>query len=458
MKTISKLFFCYLTTLAAFTVSAQETSSKTQIVVPTEKQVDWANCEIGVIIHFDMPVFHPEYNWRNYGTHPNASEFAPTSVNTDQWIRTAKQLGAKYAILVAKHCSGFSLWPTKAHEYSIKHSPWKNGQGDIVADFIHSCHKYGVRPGIYASTSANGFLHVDAHNVDPNGPVTKEQYNQIIATQLSELWSNYGPLFEVWFDGGVLAKEKGGTDVASLLKRLQPNAIAFQGPKDFPNLIRWVGNEEGVAPYPCWATSDASTDEEGNVNYDGLHGNPYAPLWCPGESDYTLRWTNSFQGGWFWKAGEENKRYTLQEMMKRYETSVGRNTNMLLGMVIDNNGRVPEVDANELILLGKAIKAKYGHPYKSSHREGTDITLSLNKPAYIDRTVIQEDIRMGELVLKYEIEGLSNGQWIKLAEGSNIGHKRIDTFQPTLVKAVRLHILSSKAPPHISNFAIYKHS
>jgi alpha-L-fucosidase len=100
-------------------------------------------------------------------------------------------------------------------------------------------------------------------------------------------------------------------------------------------------------------------------------------------------------------------------MMKRYETSVGRNTNMLLGMVIDNNGRVPEVDANELILLGKAIKAKYGHPYKSSHREGTDITLSLNKPAYIDRTVIQEDIRMGELVLKYEIKGLSNGQWIK---------------------------------------------
>ena len=115
-------------------------------------------------------------------------------------------MGAKYAVLVAKHCSGFSLWPTDAHDYSIKQSPWKNGEGDIVADFIASCKKYNIKPGIYASTTANGYLYVDNPGVvQEGGPVTQEEYNQIVTQQLTELWSNYGELFEIWFDGGVLS-------------------------------------------------------------------------------------------------------------------------------------------------------------------------------------------------------------------------------------------------------------
>ena len=90
-----------------------------------------------------------------------------------------KALEPKYAVLVAKHCSGFSLWPTKAHEYSIKNSPYKNGKGDIVAEFVASCRKYGIKPGIYASTTANGFLHVDNPGLVKKGsPVTQEEYNK----------------------------------------------------------------------------------------------------------------------------------------------------------------------------------------------------------------------------------------------------------------------------------------
>lgn len=114
---------------------------------PNARQLAWADAEMGVLIHFDMPVYQPDYNFRNWGTHPDASVFNPTELNTDQWLETAHKLGAKYAVLVAKHCSGFSLWPTEAHDYSIKQSPWKNGEGDIVADFIASCKKYNIKPG-----------------------------------------------------------------------------------------------------------------------------------------------------------------------------------------------------------------------------------------------------------------------------------------------------------------------
>ena len=117
---------------------------------------------------------------------------------------------------------------------------------------------------------------------------------------------------------------------------MQPNAIAFQGPSMFENLIRWVGNEDGTAPYPCWATANETTDSDGTVAVKGLHGDPNAKFWCPGEADFPLRWNRAFQGGWFWKAGEDDKLFTVEQLMKKYETSVGRNTNMLVGVVIDS--------------------------------------------------------------------------------------------------------------------------
>lgn len=216
--------------LAALSVLVSCSSNEpTNVVTPNARQLAWADAEVGVLIHFDMPVYQPDYNFRKWGTHPDASIFNPTELNTDQWLETAHKLGAQYAVLVAKHCSGFSLWPTEAHDYSIKQSPWKNGEGDIVADFIASCKKYNIKPGIYASTTANGYLYVDNPGVvQEGGPVTQEEYNKIVTQQLTELWSNYGELFEIWFDGGVLSKDQGGADVLSLVQKLQPNAIAFQ--------------------------------------------------------------------------------------------------------------------------------------------------------------------------------------------------------------------------------------
>lgn len=440
-----------------FTSCFSPQNKQDAIIVPNEHQLRWADAEIGVLIHFDMPTFHRDYVWRNWGTHPDASTFNPTELNTDQWLETAQKLGARYAVLVAKHCSGFSLWPTEAHEYSVKNSPWKDGEGDIVKDFVTSCRKYGIKPGIYASTTANGYLYVDnPGRVQDGGPVSQEEYNRIVTKQLTELWSNYGKLFEIWFDGGVLTKKQGGADVLSLVQELQPNAIAFQGPYGHPNLVRWVGNEEGVAPYPCWATCDSTTNADGARVIEGLHGDAHADFWCPGESDFTLRWNSSYQGGWFWTAGQDSMMFTVPELMTKYETSVGRNTNMLLGVVIDDRGLVPDADVKRIEEFGREIVRQYGSPMMCTEGTGNEYVLTFDKPTDVDRIIVQEDIAEGERVQEYKLEGKISGKWIVLDEGSCIGHKRIVRFDSKVLEAVRLAIIASKAEPHIRNFAVFE--
>ncbi|MDR1816949.1 MAG: alpha-L-fucosidase [Puniceicoccales bacterium] len=430
------------------------------LVIPTPAQVEWADAEIGVMFHFDMPVFHPRYNFRRWGTHPPASSFAPTALDTDQWLAASAKMGAKYAVLVAKHCSGFSLWPTAAHEYSVKNSPYKNGKGDIVAEFVASCKKYGIKPGIYASSSANGFLHVDdPGRVKPSSPVTQKRYTEIVEQQLTELWTNYGELFEIWFDGGVLAKSKGGPDAAGLLRKLQPNAIVFQGPAEFTNLIRWVGNENGVAPDPCWATARETTNANGTTEIKGLHGAPLEARWCPGEADFPLRLIRGVDG-WFWRADQRDRVLDLDKLLQRYEWSVGRNANMLLGIVVDPRGLVPDADVKRMAEFGAAVKRLYGSPLPAKtitgDSAGNALTLELTAPASVDRLVLQEEIALGERVLEYVIKGkTAAGEWRELARGTNIGHKRIVRFAPVTLNAVRLEITKSKAPPVLRTFSAF---
>jgi alpha-L-fucosidase len=432
-------------------------TSYAQQVLPSEAQLKWADSEIGVLIHFDMPVFEPSYDFRkDWNYHPDISIFNPKQLDTDQWIKAAKDAGATYAVLVAKHCSGFSLWPTKAHDYSVKNAPWKNGQGDIVKDFIASCRKYGLKPGIYASTTANGYLKVDnPGRVVSGDPIEQKKYNEIVEMQLTELWSQYGDLFEVWFDGGVLPVEKGGFDVLALLRKYQPHAIAFQGPFGYENNIRWVGNEEGVAPYPCWSRADSTTSASGVVEIKGLNGNPEGLFWCPGESDFPLRLNSSFQGGWFWHKDQDTRMRSLNELVDKYCKSVGRNTNMLLGVVIDERGLVPDADVKRMNEFGELIKKSFGVPLAETQGSGKELTLNLSKPQQVNYVVIAEDIANGERIREYKLSGMVHGKWELLATGSSVGHKRIELIKKGDCKSVKLEILKSDGMPVIKSLACY---
>lgn len=432
-------------------------TAASELVLPTPRQLEWADAEIGVLISFDINVYEPEYNWRgDWDYNPDTDIFNPTELDTDQWIKAAKGAGANYAVLVAKHCTGFSLWPTEAHDYSVKSAPWRNGKGDIVADFVASCKKYGVKPGIYASSAANGYFKVDNPGLVISGDsIAQKAYNKVVETQLTELWSNYGDLFEIWFDGGVLPKSKGGPDIVPILQEKQPDAVVFQGPYGTKNLVRWVGNEEGLAAYPSWSTADSTTNADGTVVVQGLHGNPDAPIWCPGEADAPLRKNSSWQGGWFWHEGQDHMINSQEEMLHKYYHSVGRNTNLLIGMVVDTKGLVPDTDVKALEAFGDEIKRRFSASLAETAGEGDEIVLDFNTPTEINHVVIMEDISKGERIRKYEVEGKVNGAWKLLAEGESVGHKRIQVFEAAKVSSLRLRIPKSIAPPRIRKFATY---
>ncbi|MGJ7032470.1 alpha-L-fucosidase [Niabella hirudinis] len=446
-----KRFLIILLPWLVYTAQAQQVP---KLVLPNAQQLQWAAAEIGAIIHFDLVNYVPGYDWRNWGTHPPASVFNPSKLDTDQWVRAAKAAGASYVVLVAKHCSGFSLWPTAAHPYSVKNAPWKNGKGDIVKDFIASCKKYHVKPGIYASAAANGYCYVDNPGLVQKGsPFTQKQYNDIVIQQLTELWTNYGKLFEIWFDGGVLPVEQGGPPIAALLKKFQPDAIVFQGPVHAKNLVRWIGNEEGAAPYPNWGTSDATTSATGTIKAANMSGDPDGKIWCPGEADFPLR--TGWQGGWFWKASGQKMR-SPEQLLRNYNTSVGRNANMLLGIVIDTSGQVPAEDVARLTWFGKAVKERFARPVFSGKANGTQVQQTIaRRPVAINCMVLQEDIAKGERIRHYALDAWVNNGWKQIAEGSSVGHKRIQEFDPVYTTRVRLRITGSVANPVLKNMAFY---
>jgi alpha-L-fucosidase len=411
---------------------------------PTPEQAAWQDLELGLFIHYDMPVFKPGWDHRQYEKRPEPSLFNPRKLNTDQWLEAAKAMGAKYAVLVAKHGSGFMCWQSDLYPYGMKQSPYKNGQGDIVRDFVNSCRKYGIRPGIYAHMGCNGYLEVDNPGLVNRGkggdPDKQARYARICEGMLTELWGNYGALSEIWFDGGVLDPGKGGPDMLPILHRLQPKAIVFQGPAAS---IRWIGNEDGVAPYPCWATVPEVRDYNGPGTADGSK-------WLPGECDVPLR-----QGVWLWEPGTEGRLFSVDQLMDRYYRSVGHNCNLLLNANPDPDGLIPEPDMKRHQEFGDEIRRRFGQSVAETNGTGEAVELALTQPTRIDHVITMENILEGERVREYAVEGFVGDRWQELCRGTAIGHKKIDQFNPTEVTKIRWRCLKSVAEPRIRRLSVY---
>lgn len=426
---------------------------------PTPAQSAWADAEVGVLIHYDIHVFRPGFDFRKHWGKPlPASIFNPVALDTDQWLAAARNAGAKYAVLVAKHGTGFSLWPTRAHEYSVKNSPWRGGKGDIVGDFIRSCEKFRIKPGLYYSISCNGYLGVDDPGRVVGGePAMQKYYNEIVVKQLTELWSSYGKLFEIWFDGGALPPEKGGPDVIPLLMKYQPDAVCFQGPDTYPSLLRWVGNEDGIAPSDCWSTANTAYND-GNDAFFPVNGkgDPDGKIWAPAETDMPNRRHSAYSGGWFWKKNQDRFLFSEDELVERYYTSVGRNSNLLLGMVIDDRGLVPEADAARFAGFGAEIGRRFSSPVADESSEGAELTLRFREPSRINMAVIQEDIARGERVRAFTLEAMTDKGFKQVCSGQCVGHKRIERFHDITASALRLRCSKSTDTPLIKRFAAYR--
>lgn len=426
--------------------------------LPSKEIEEWSDLELGVIIHHLLETHNPDVKCKHYGhtdeTLP-AESFNPVNVDTDQWMAAAKAMGAKYAVFVANHSSGFSMWPTKANDYSVKSSPYKDGNADIVKDFLESCKKYKIKPGIYYSTGCNGFYGYMDNESQDHTTEKYQEYSNVVMQQLEELWTEYGDIFEIWFDGGIVPKKLGGADVYSLLKKYQPNAVCFQGPQEHNKNVRWVGNERGVAPTNCWSTANSNTCAYGGDVEDiavGL-GSPNGKYWIPAEADMGNRRKDAFGGGWVWKEGEEDKCYTPEELLDRYYTSVGRNTNLLVGMAIDDKGLFSDVE--QFTEFGKLVKQIYENPVKSTRGVGKEFVLELEEEEFIKNISIMEDIHYGERVRNFSVYVERPDGQEEIFNANCIGHKRLVKLNEK-VKKIVLIINECIDTPIIKEFTVYK--
>ncbi len=416
------------------------------LVLPTPEQALWQDREIGMFYHFDIPIYTDDnransMHWPEYPlVDPNL--FNPQRLDTDQWMEAAQAIGAKYTVYVAKHCSGFIAWQSDAYPYGVKQSKWRDSKGDILREYVQSCRKAGIGPGLYVSWPANAFWQVNNGKVNwgkGGDPVKLAAYAKVYERLVTEAWSNYGAFDEVWFDGGIPTEQEGGADVEPLLRKLQPQAITFHGPT---SSIRWVGNEAGIAGYDCWATVH-TREATGN-------GDPNGTIWMSAECDVPVR-----GNAWFWKPNSEHTLRSLDNLMNIYYCSVGRNCNLLINANIDRDGRVPALDMQRYHEFGAEIKRRFGTSLAETSGEGDKVTLKLSKPTVIDHVIAMEDIRQGERVRDFVIEGLTDGSWQELCKAKCLGHKRIAQFSPVQVSEVRLRVTESIAPPIIKKLAVY---
>ncbi len=451
------LFLMILTHLMA--------QDKQAIPIPTQAQLEWQNAELVAVFHYDLHVFdHKNYNQggNRIAPVPDYNIFNPEKLDTDQWVKAAKDAGCKIAILTATHETGFALYQSDVNPYCLKAVKWRDGKGDIVKDFVESCRKYGVKPGIYIGIRWNSFFGVYDFMVDGDNQFAKnrqEYYNRMCEGMVEELMSRYGDLAIVWFDGGAHGPEKGGPDVLSAFEKHQSNCIFYHNTQRAD--IRWGGSESGTVPYPSWGTYpypySHSTNQEvifGN-NFKLLkEGDPNGKYYMPAMSDAPLRGYND-RHEWFWEPGDEEHVYPLENLMDMYCNSVGHNTSLILGLTPDSDGLMPEPDVKRLKEFGDEIKRRFSNPIATSSRAKKELNLKLPKKQNINQIVLMEDITKGEQVRRFVLEGKTTKGWQTIFTGSCIGHKFIHHFDKMNVSAVRLKIVESKGIPHIKNMSIY---
>jgi alpha-L-fucosidase len=414
---------------------------------PGPQQIEWQDLEMGAIIHFGPNTFL-DREWGDGTADPKV--FNPTQFDPEQWMRALREAGIRYVIFVAKHHDGFCLWPTGQTDYSVKSSPFENGQGDIVRRVEEAARKYGMRFGVYLSPW-------DRH--EPRYSNSAE-YDKYYTAELDELAQGYGQLEEFWLDGaGSGGHVYNFPRIVEELRMLQPNTLVFADMALFEyGDIRWVGNEDGIIPYENWNVIDR-------------HG--YL-RWRPVEADTPLR-----KSHWFWHPNDDESLKSVSELLTAYEQTVGRGGQLVLGIAPDRRGLIPQTDVARLREFGDAIRSRYGNNLVGKHlKTGAEEELALDedpdtfwsapvgshhavlevdfeRPITFDRALTMEWLNNGQHVQLYAIEVFQAGKWREIARGEAIGHKRIDNFALVNTSRVRLRILSSSSEAHIREFQLF---
>lgn len=383
------------------TPRADALSTAPAVLAPTPAQLAWQKDGLGVFFHVGVNTFAGK-EWSDGTLAPDT--FDPSDLDADQWVRTARDLGAKYVVLTAKHHDGFCLWPTATTAYSVASSPWKDGGGDVVAEVVDACRRHGMKLGLYLSPW------------DRNAPQYEdpETYDEFYLAQLRELCTNYGELHELWFDGaGSAGREYAWDRIGDVIAELQPTAMVFNMG---PATIRWVGNEDGLAADPVEYVT-TSTDLN---NYDEDVIQTGEAVYLPPECDVSLR------KGWFWQPGEEPK--SLSHLLAIHDRSIGLGANLLLNIPPDRRGRLDEADVERVRELAEALQQRFGDPVEAVLETGGAGAVRAQFPAgtTFDHVEIHEALEEGQRVAAHRVL-LEDGT--VLATGGSIGVRRIHRLE-----------------------------
>ena len=436
--------------------------------------------EYYAFVHFNMNTF-TDLEWGLGGESP--SNFNPTELDTRQWARVAKEAGMKAIILTAKHHDGFCLWPSAYTKHSVKNSPWKNGEGDVLSELSAACKEYGLKLGLYLSPW-------DRNHKDYGRP----EYITYYRNQLKEILTHYGEIFELWVDGanggdGYYggANETRNVDrttyydwetTFAMARELQPEIVSFSdgGPD-----IRWVGNERGIAGETNWAMLKradfapgvADSKLLGTGQIDGTH-------WVPAEVDVSIR------PGWYYHESEDAKVKSPTQLLDIYYKSVGRGANLLLNLPVDRRGLVHENDVKALMNLRKTLDESFkvnltrGADISATNTRGSQfkaknvldqnpetywatddksktgvLEIDFGKEIDFNRLVLQEYIRLGQRVKSFKIEIWENGAYKEVDRQTTIGYKRILRLPGLKSDKLRISFLDARGPLTISNIEVY---
>lgn len=456
---IGRLFAILCLFLTSSLGSAQ---NQVNVPIPTNAQLTWQNAELVAVFHYDLHVFDgKKYNQRENRITPveDINIFNPRNLDTDQWVKAAKDAGCKIAILTATHETGFALYQSDVNPYCLKAVKWRDGKGDIVKDFVESCRKYDVLPGIYIGIRWNSFYGIHDFKVHGEGEFAEnrqQHYNHMCEGMVEELMSRYGDLSVVWFDGGAHGPDQGGPDVLGIFEKHQPNCLFYHSLQRAD--MRWGGSESGTVPYPCWGTFnhavwfDKRGDDEGFKPLK--YGFPDGAFYCPAMSDAPLRGYNG-RHEWFWEPGDEAHIFPVENLMNMYYNSVGHNTSLIIGLTPDANGLMPEPDVKRLKEWGDEIKRRFSNPIVSVSGNENKIVAKLPNRQLINQIVLEEDISKGECIRKFTLEGKTKNGWKTIFEGSCIGHKFIHRCDEMEVSAVRLNILEAIGESQIQKMEVF---
>lgn len=446
-----------------------------QMVVPkpTKAQLAWHDMEFYLFMHFGPNTF-TDMEWGK--GNEKEEVFNPKELDCNQWCRIAKASGATGIIITAKHHDGFCLWPSKFSKHTVRESKWQDGKGDVLKELSTACKKYGLKFGVYISPW------------DRNHPdYGTEKYNDVFVNMMKEIFTNYGPVWELWWDGANGEGPNGKKQdydwkrYEKTVRELSPNTIVFS---DIGPDIRWCGNEDGIAGKTNWNMLDtagftrgAGAPKQGVLNT----GNKDGKYWIPAECDVSIR------PGWFYHRSEDSKVKTPEQLFDLYLKSVGRGANLLLNVPPDGRGLITAYDsavlvrfnslrlknlANNLLknaatyhlfhgIIKKAPALSDGNnktveAVTEAVQESVGVELKFKKNIMVNCVVLNEDLSSGQHCSKFKLLLFnSKDELMREIYGTTIGRKRIITFPVVNINAIELTIEEQNGSTGIKEIEAY---